>query len=314
MTSSSIRNSLSVPTGKMPDVSVIIVNYNTFALTSQCIRSVIDKTSGISYEIILVDNASPEAPADDFKKLFPSIILVKNPVNEGFAGGNNRGLEHAAGEYILLLNSDTILKNNAISISFERMKQSPSIGALSCKLLYADERVQPLAGRFPDVRRELKDLLRLTRNLNQQQRADLYLGTEFDYQSEREVDWIWGTFFMFPRKVLAVFDGRRLPSDFFMYMEDMLWCFQLRKAGYQIVYSPAGEVYHLIAGSSADKNTDAFERYSKKILPNEYKFICKTKGLHYARFYYFVKALNHLSLRTKADLIKSKTYFSRAVH
>lgn len=311
MMSSSIHNLLSALTRTMPDVSVIIINYNTFELTTQCIRSVIAQTFDVSYEVILVDNASDEIPADKFLEIFPTIRLVKNPENEGFARGNNRGLEVAKGDYLLLLNSDTILKNNAIKIGYDKLKGSHDIGALSCKLLYPDERVQPVAGRFPDVKRELKDLLRLTKRLSQDQRADFYLGTEFDYQREREVDWIWGTFFFFPRKALSAFDGGKLPADYFMYMEDVLWCYRLKEAGYRIVYHPDGEVYHLIAGSSAQKGQDAFARYSKTILPNEYQFIRKTKGILYTKIYYLIKALNHLSLRTKTDLVKSKTFFGQ---
>jgi GT2 family glycosyltransferase len=310
--SSNIRSLQFVHTSKMPDVSVIIINYNTFALTSQCIRSVIEKTQDVSYEIILVDNASTEMDPQKFLETFPDITLIRNSKNEGFAGGNNRGIVASKGENILLLNSDVILKNNAIKLSLDRLKQSDKIGALSCKLLYPDERVQPVAGRFPQLTREIKDLLRLTKNLNQAQRAELYLGTEFDYKTEREVDWIWGT--LFRRSVLSMFPKHELPADYFMYMEDVLWCYRLRQAGFKILYHPAGEVYHLMAGSSTEKNTDSFQRYSKTILPNEYDFIKKSKGIVYTKFFYLVKALNHLSLRPESNLNKSRTYLSLVFH
>src|ERR1700722_7652798 len=96
-------------------VSIIIINYNTFELTKNCIESVRFKTT-IPYEIILVDNNSTERPADEFKNLFPDIKLVKSKVNCGFSKGNNLGIEVAQGDYILLLNSDTILLNNAIDL------------------------------------------------------------------------------------------------------------------------------------------------------------------------------------------------------
>ena len=162
------------------NVSIIIINYNTFELTCACIQSVLDKTLDINFELILVDNASVECDPGLFSQKFPSIKLIRSGTNLGFAGGNNLGIKVAKGEYILLLNSDTVLKNNAIKISCDRLKSSPGIGVLSCKLLYPDERVQPVAGRFPSLRRELRNLLRLNKGLSQEQRAEMFLGTEFN--------------------------------------------------------------------------------------------------------------------------------------
>src|SRR6187551_458695 len=96
------------------DVSIIIINYNTFDLTSNCIRSVVEQTKNVSYEIILVDNASVEKDAVEFSNIFPQIVLVKSSTNLGFAKGCNLGIEHSKGDYILLLNSDTVLVNNAV--------------------------------------------------------------------------------------------------------------------------------------------------------------------------------------------------------
>ena len=95
-------------------VSIIIINYNTFELTSQCIASVEEQTKGIAYEIILVDNASKECSPQQFTAKFPTIHLIESSVNLGFAGGNNLGIAAAQGDVILLLNSDTKLINNAV--------------------------------------------------------------------------------------------------------------------------------------------------------------------------------------------------------
>jgi GT2 family glycosyltransferase len=296
----------------MIDVSIVIINFNTFALTCDCIASIYEKTSGVSFEIILVDNASAERNPDEFKTRFPEITLIKSSTNRGFAGGNNLGIQHSSARNILLLNSDTTLRNNAVQLAVQKLDKDSTIGALTCKLLYPDNRVQPVAGRFPSFKRELRDFLRLNKRLTKQQRAEIYLGTEFDYQTEKEVDWIWGAFFMFPAKVLDIFSNKLLPTDYFMYMEDVLWCYQIRQAGFRIVYSPEPEVYHFIAGSSKDAHSDVFKRYASKILPNEYDFIRKTHGAFYCTAYYLIKALNHLSLRTSGDLVKSRTFFSLA--
>lgn len=294
----------------MVDVSIIIINYNTVELTRQCLASVYQKTFGITYEVILVDNASHDRDASELLLDFPHLKLIKSGVNLGFAGGNNLGIKEAKSDFILLLNSDTILKNNAIKISFDKLKSSPQIGALSCKLLFLNGQVQPVAGRFPSLKREWMDFLRLNKGLSQQQRAEVYLGTEFDYKTEREVDWVWGAFFMFPKNILLNFQDGLLPQDFFMYMEDVLWCYRIKQFGYRVLYIPHGEVYHLMGGSSSEKIGNEFERYANKILPNEYAFIKKTHGYWYAKLYYLIKAMYHASLRTKEDRNKSRVFLS----
>src|SRR5689334_20904410 len=118
------------------DASVVIINYNTFDLTSNCIRSVIQYTTGGSYEIILVDNASTERDARDFLKEFPQLRLIKSEVNGGFAHGNNLGVEIAKGEYILLLNSDTVLREDSIFKCLNFMKEGQNIGVAGCRMIF----------------------------------------------------------------------------------------------------------------------------------------------------------------------------------
>src|SRR5258705_744475 len=122
----------------MIDLSVIIINYNTFDLTCNCIFSVTEHTKNIRYEIILVDNASTECDAGLFVKKFPQVKLIKNPVNSGFAKGNNLGIDRAGGNYILLLNSDTVFKNNAAEIVFDFLKHNESYGIGTAQLQYPD--------------------------------------------------------------------------------------------------------------------------------------------------------------------------------
>src|ERR1700756_1714891 len=105
------------------DVSIIIVNYNTFDLTCKCISTVIQCTKGIFYEIILVDNASVECDADLFLQKFPTIRLIKSTTNLGFTGGNNLGIENSGGKYILLLNSDTELTEDSISKCYDLIRK-----------------------------------------------------------------------------------------------------------------------------------------------------------------------------------------------
>lgn len=235
------------------DVSVIILNYNTFELTCNCISSVLRKTSGCSFEVIVVDNASTERDPADFLDLFPMIKLVVNSENEGFAKGNNSGIAMSTGEYVLLLNSDTELLNNAILYCLQSIKKYPSISAVTCRLLYPDGTVQHNCQRFPSLRYKLFELFRLQKVLPRKLAGTILLGYFFDYKSWTYPDWIWGTFFMFRRRLLGLLQNGKLAEDFFMYVEDMQWCKEFRKLGYHVAFEPLGEVVHYMGKSKADR-------------------------------------------------------------
>lgn len=246
------------------DVSIIIVNYNTFALTCACIQSVIDNTKGVRYEIILVDNRSIENDPDDFLKKFPGITLIKNKTNVGFAKGNNVGISSSSGKYILLLNSDTVLKNNAIQICQLFLERHPQVGVVSARLEYPDGTFQHNCQRFPSVRYKLFEFLRLQKIFPADVAGKVLLGFFFDYNSVAYPDWVWGTFFLFEKKTLRNLPLGRLSDDFFLYVEDLQWCFEFQRAGYKIGFEPAAQVIHYMGksgGSRSDlmkENTNAF--------------------------------------------------------
>jgi GT2 family glycosyltransferase len=236
------------------DVSVIIVHYNTPELTKSCIASVIEKTKGISYEVIVVDNASTVHNSDELKVQFPQIQLIKNSKNLGFAGGNNVGIQAAKGEYILLLNSDTVLINDAITLVFNYLKQNKKVGVVSSQLLFPDGKIQSVCQRFPSIKYSLIEILRLQKVLPKDRRGKLLLGAFFDHQTIVEADWVWGAFFMFPHKLLLKLSKKKLDDRYFMYSEDMQWCWDFKKLGYQVHYFPEAKVTHFMGGSSGAKN------------------------------------------------------------
>jgi GT2 family glycosyltransferase len=254
------------------EVSVIIVNYNTFEITSNCIKSVIENTS-VSYEIILVDNASTEKDPDLLKEFFPQITLIKSTKNIGFAKGNNLGIAVSKGTYILLLNSDTILINKAIDLSVDRIKQNGKIGALSCRLENTDGSPQGASNEFVTIRKNIIRTFRLQKVL------PAYQFKKLDLEVEHETDWIWGTFFLFPSYILKHLPQNKLPDDFFMYGEDKQWCYRFKKLGYSIIYYPTAKIQHLIGASSSNKENDRFVKY---FLPNEYQMYKLERGRLYA--------------------------------
>jgi GT2 family glycosyltransferase len=290
-------------------VSVIIINYNTFQLTCQCIQSILNKTQGLNYEIILIDNASTECDPQLFKNKFRCINLLVSQTNTGFAGGNNLGIKHARGKYILLLNSDMVLLNNAVKLACETMERNPAFGVLSGQLQYENGDPQFVAGRFPSISRQLVELFRLSKSFSPEKRKSYYLGTEADYTKSFECDWVWGAFFMFRKDDLKHFPNGKLHDDFFMYYEDVQWCYHFKKQlKKKVCYSPEPQAVHFIGGSDRN-NQDISEKYFTHMVPNQYRWMVGEKGWWYARTFYLLKALHLWSLRNSEDTKKAKRYF-----
>jgi GT2 family glycosyltransferase len=251
-----------------PQVSVIIVNYNTFELTCKCIQSILERTTGCSYEIIVVDNASVERDIKKISILFPAVTLIESDVNLGFAKGNNLGILHAKGEFILLLNSDAELQNDAISICLNFLRREKQVAVVSATLKFPDGITQHNCQRFPSIKYKLFELFRLQKILPRAKSGKILLGFFFNYSEVVYPDWVWGTFFMFRRKLLDPLPGGKLADDFFMYVEDMQWCMEFRKLGYTIAFQPTALVTHYMGKSGGpkskliDQNMNQFmERY-----------------------------------------------------
>ena len=225
-------------------ISIIILNYNTFDLTCQCIESIYEYTKNVDFEIIIVDNASTMDEPDNFLELFPKIKLVKNTENRGFAGGCNDGIKVAKGDTILLLNSDTKLLNDAISITYDFLNTHPNVGIVTCRLENEDGSPQNNCYHFPSISKTLIELLRLQKFFPKSNFKKTLYGYFFDYDIIAYPDYIWGAFFMFPRKLLDIFPNQLLPETFWMYFEDMEWCWLARQAGYEVVFVPDGIVLH----------------------------------------------------------------------
>ena len=233
-------------------VSVIIINYNTFQLTCNCIKSVIDFTKEVEYEIILVDNASTECNPEKFREIFPQIKCISNPQNGGFANGNNVGISHAEGDIVLLLNSDTYLTEDSISISAKYLATDKNIGAMCCRMVYPDGGMQYPARRFRSILWELLDLFRfLLLLLPYKKRAQLMLGKYFKNDFDTACDWVSGAFFMFRKEILHQLPGNKLDERFFMYGEDHLWCWQITALGYTNHFISTTTIVHINSGSTS---------------------------------------------------------------
>jgi GT2 family glycosyltransferase len=287
----------------MAKISIIIINYNTFTLTSNCIRSVIENTNNTVYEIILADNASTECNADKFLQEFPQIVLIKSATNGGFAYGNNLGIEKATGEYILLLNSDTILQEDTISKCVDYIKQQNNAGVLGCRMTYPDGAVQCSARRFRSISWELLDLFRfIPLSMPYKKRSKRMLGKYFRHDEDIECDWVNGAFLLFPKKVLDQLPGKKLDDRFFMYGEDQLWCEQISKLGYKILFYSGSTIIHINSGST---NLSKQLQLRNTMMKHELEIMRLRKGR--GVYYYIFKAI-YVTKEATRNFIKSIAY------
>ncbi len=285
----------------MPIVSIIILNYNTFQLTCNCIESIIEFTKSISYEIVLVDNLSTECDADLFKQKFPSIVLIKSKENGGFAKGNNLGIASATGEFVLLLNSDTHLVEDAISKTINYYKKENFKGVIGCKMIYPNGNIQYTARKFRSISWELLDVFRFFLYLlPYKKRAQIILGKYFKTDFNTQCDWLNGAFFMFPKTALEKLSQHKLDERFFMYGEDHLWCWQFQQIGYNSYFYCDAKIVHINNGSTAKSKQLAL----RKIMLKNELIILKERfgtGIHYfilafiyslkERFRIFIKSI-----------------------
>ena len=281
------------------DISIIIINYNTFTITSDCIRSVIKFTSNVEYEIILVDNASTECDPRDFLKEFPQLVLVKSDINGGFAYGNNLGIHRAGGEYILLLNSDTIFIENSVFKCLSYLKACKGAGAAGCRMIFPDRAVQYTARRFKSIKWELLDLFRfIPMMMPYRKRSQLMLGKYFKCDESIDCDWVNGAFMVFEKKILDHLPQRKLDDRFFMYGEDQLWCEQIKNMGFRVVFYSGTTIVHIGSASTDIKKQLGLRRLMMK-RELEIMRLRKGRGL-----YYWIFAIIYTFKETARNLFK----------
>lgn len=257
-------------------------------------------TKAVGYEVILVDNDSKECDPKLFLQRFPQITLIENKVNNGFAKGNNLGIAAATGDYILLLNSDTYLSEDSISIAAKAFEIANNpIGALGVRMVYPNQDLQYSARKFRSISWELLDLLRfIPMAIPYQKRARLMMARYFKTDFSTYCDWVNGAFFMFPKVLLNKLPNNKLDERFFMYGEDQLWCYQFTELGYPSYFLAETTIVHI---HSASTKVDKQLQLILKIIKSELEImrIRKGKGL-----YYFFFCLIYLSKEYSRYAIK----------
>lgn len=232
------------------DVSVIIVNWNTKDLLIQCIRSIKEKTRQICYEIIVVDNASSDDSVRKLQHEFEDVTIIALSENLGFSRANNIGIKESKGRYVVLLNSDTYLENDALSLMYDYFESNPETGLLGGQVLNLDGSLQPSAREFPSLWRNVTKIF-----LPIGIRRFLYgFGPRniagFDYASTKQVEALMGAFLMTKQQCIATVGA--LDERFFFYAEDIDWSKRFWDNGLPVMFFHLPRVVHYGGGSSSN--------------------------------------------------------------
>ena len=233
------------------DLSVIIVNWNTRDLLAQCIESVYRTVMGISFEIIVVDNASADGSADRVRERFPQVQLLQNDENVGFARANNQAAVASKGRYLLLLNSDALLQAGAVQALLDLAKAQPHAGVAGAQLRNLDGSFQASHSPFPTLWREILILSGLGRWLFGRQYPSH--GPD-ENRGPQEVDYVEGACLLVRHEAYMAVGG--LDEGYFMYAEDVDLCRTMCQQGWQVWYQPTAVVTHLGGGSSASRRPE----------------------------------------------------------
>jgi GT2 family glycosyltransferase len=186
----------------MLDVSIIVVNWNGRNLLARCLQCVETTIKRVSYETIVVDNASTDGSQEMVQKQFPNIKLIQNNQNVGFASANNQAMEIAQGRYVLLLNSDAFVKDCTVDTMVAFMDKHPEAGMAACKLLYEDGTVQPSCSHFPTLETEFYTAVGLEKLFPNSPTFGKYMMHDWDHNDVREVDVILGAFMLVRREAI----------------------------------------------------------------------------------------------------------------
>ena len=227
----------------MPDVSFSITNYNTKDLLGLCIDSVIKGVKGFSYEIIVVDDASSDGSAAMVREKYPQVKVIENEINKGYVRSNNIGIRASGGRYIMSLNSDTVVLAGSIEKIIRFLDNNPDTGAAGPKLLNSDGSIQLQARRgFPTPLNSFFYFSGLSRLFPENRSMGGYLLSYLDDKSITEVDSLCGAAMAVRREVIG--EVGLMDESYFMYGDDIDWCYRIKKAGWKVYYLPEAEIIH----------------------------------------------------------------------
>ena len=236
---------------KMIDVSIVIINYNSFALLDDCLRTLFLETRGISFEVIIIDNGSTQIGLDEVISKYSGVKLIKNSTGRGFATVNNQGFAEASSEHILMLNNDVVFVEDVISKVVEFSKSQNDQAIIGCKLLNSDGSHQISIVDFDSLSNLFGESFFLYKLFTKNKLLNKYHLNDAELSDAIEVDALKGAFMFIPRDVLNKLGG--LDERFYFYYEETDFCYRWKQIGGKVLYFPEAKIIH-VGGASTDSN------------------------------------------------------------
>lgn len=270
----------------LPDLSISIVSFNVKELLRRCIQSIYDSTNGANIEIFVVDNNSSDGSREMVESEFPQVRLIANRSNVGYSKANNQAIALSNAPFVLVLNSDTEVKQHSIHSMLECMKEDKSIGAIGPKLLNPDGSIQPsYNNKFPDVLTAIGETLffsSIKYALHKDRYFKKYLLNRIHLKHDKksEVSWTGGACLLVRRGTID--DIGRMDENFFFSCEEMDWCYRMKKSGWKVYYLPDAEVIHHWGKSARIVSDFIFVESHKSRIYYYYKYF-KANSLHFVR-------------------------------
>jgi len=261
-------------------VAITIINYNTKDLLLYCLKKIYQANINIPFQVIVLDNASKDADEveEEVKDQYPLVEFLKQSKNYGYTKGVNICAKYAQADYIFNINTDAFLEANMVEKMVSYLEKNPSVGLIGPQLLNFDGSMQESTYKF------LTPLLALYRRTPigllpfAKREVDKFKMADWDHKSVREVDWILGAAYMFPKTIIEKINY--LDDDMFLYLSDTYFAWQVWSVGYKVVYYPKVKMYHYHRKSS--QNGFALTLILKKIywihIQDGIKFFMKTWG------------------------------------
>lgn len=238
-----------------------MVNYNGASCINRCLDSIERIVTSCSYEVIIVDNCSTDNSIEIIKDNFPAVKLICSDRNLGFGKANNLAFSYAKGNYLLLLNTDTILIENTPKMLSDYLQQHQDIGAISARITFKDGSYQLSSGRLPNLVIEFLDKIRY--GLDKKWHHIFSKLYDQKYSIIQEMGWLTGACLMIRHDVFERVGG--FDESFFMYFEDKDICKRVHESGFKVVYYPDTSLIHLLGGSSqgVKKSVNTYYRDSQ---------------------------------------------------
>ncbi|MGF1671562.1 MAG: glycosyltransferase [Balneolaceae bacterium] len=265
---------------QQPDISIIIVNYNVKEFLANCLHSVKKASRNLETEVIVVDNASDDESMAYLKPRFKDVTFIENDENVGFGKANNQALKQVTGKYTLLLNPDTLLQEDTLSVLKDHMDKNDQTGACGCKIVNPDGSFAPESRRtIPTLSTAVYKALGLTALFPKSKLFGAYYLGWKDENEAGEVPVLSGSFMFFRTKALKEAGG--FDERFFMYAEDIDLCYRIRENNWKIDYVPATSIIHYKGESSKLNNMSYIWHFNNSL----YLFFDKHYSFRYSALF-----------------------------